>query len=89
MAKKCDQSLFVVYKVTDWRKYWFNDPDAELVKDGLTAWDARLLIRRLNKVNNCSHLSLYKGPVLRSDWDKDRAKFARIDLFDVDALKEV
>lgn len=43
-----DQPIFVVYKVSDWRKYWSDDPNAELVKTGINAWDARRIIRQLN-----------------------------------------
>jgi len=48
MPKK-DLPEYVVYRVVDQFKYWFNDSNPQLIKTGMYYWDARALMRELQK----------------------------------------
>lgn len=82
-----DQPVFVVYKVSDWRKYWFDDPDAVLVRTGLYAWKARKISDEMSRNDFDGPLHPDGHPIglhkycSQEDWDKDREKFRQQDLF--------
>jgi hypothetical protein len=75
--KKCDQSVYVVYKVTDWRKYWYNDPNPVVVKTGLNAWEARRISLELSRKDFDGPLHLDGRPIglhkycRQENWDRD------------------
>jgi len=46
---RSEEKEFIVYRASDWRLYHFNDPEAEIIKTGLTYWEASRLCDKLNK----------------------------------------
>lgn len=73
-----DQPMYVVYKVEDWRKYWFNDLNPVIAETGLIVWQARQKVRELNRQDFDGPLHPDGCPIGRykycsqADWDKER-----------------
>lgn len=82
-------AIYVIYKVSDWRKYWFNDPNAVLIANGLNHWEARRRMRELNKNDFNGPRHPDGQPIGRfkictqDNWDKDRKQLQKqqIELF--------
>lgn len=61
-----DEKKYLVYKVSDWGLYYFNDPNAEIYKIGLTHYEA---FRLCDQLNGAGGLPYYKC-CHEKDWNQ-------------------
>jgi hypothetical protein len=70
MKDRSCKKEFIVYRVSHWTLYFFNDPKAELIEPGLTYWEASMRCNELQKLSGEPfHLLRYKVCHI-DDWNQ-------------------
>lgn len=86
-APKAEQPHCVVYRVQNQFKYWFDDAHPVLIKSGLYWWEARQLIRELDKapgqpLDPSGYPQNLHKLCSQADWDEHQRKSNIINLFE-------